>query len=527
MQLEHLPPGALKVAVNNSRTHSDEQIEEIAASIKTFGFTNPILIDEQQTIIAGHGRLAAAQLLKLNMVPCIVLPGLTETQRRAYVIADNQIPLNAGWDLDLLKLEIQALQDLDFDIDLLGFDVGFLDGLLTTLDEGQTPPDETPDFPVQPCSVLGDVWVLGNHRIMCGDSTSVDAVEKLCGGEKAQMIHADPPYGMGKTKDGVVGDNIYREELDAFQMEWWTTFRLFIVDNGSAYIWGNAPDLWRLWYGGKITHEDGAVQRLPGLGDTEQFELRNEIVWDKKSIPGMKSDLVTQYPEASERCLYFQIGQQFIGNINTEDYFDGWDEIRVYLEDQANAAGLSPAKCREITGVQMYSHWFSKSQWTFIPENHYKTIAEALPGFFEKPYKELRAIHNKIKIGYGNHMNGLLGGMRSYFDNAHDAMRDVWEFSRVIGDERHGHATPKPVDMMERIMRSSLPNKGLCLEPFAGSGSTLIAAEKTGRRCFTMELQPKYVDVTVKRWEAFTGKEATHADTGITFKEMINAREYS
>ena len=513
MQVEMLPPHSLKLAVNNSRTHSEQQVEEIAASIKTFGFTNPILIDEQQTIIAGHGRLSAANLLKLNSVPCITLKGLTETQRRAYVIADNQIALNAGWDLNLLKLEISELEDLDFDIGVLAFDVGFLDGLLSEMDEAEGPENETPNFPTVPCTVEGDVWILGDHRIMCGDSTSVDAVEKLCNGEKAQLIHADPPYGMGKQKDGVAGDNVYREELDRFQMEWWVTFRFFMVDNGAAYIWGNAPDLWRLWYQG-------------GLGASEQMELCNEIVWDKKSIPGMKLDLITQYPEASERCLYFQIGQQFIGNINTEDYWDGWDEIRLYLEEQGNAAGLTPAKCREITGVQMYSHWFSKSQWTFIPENHYQAIAEANPGFFEKPYSELRQIHNMIKIGYGNHMNGILGGMRSYFDNAHDAMRDVWEFSRVIGDERHGHATPKPVDMMERIMRSSLPRKGLCLEPFAGSGSTLIAAEKTGRRCYTMELQPKYVDVTVKRWEKFTGKKAVHADNGITFDELADAREF-
>jgi len=178
MELEHLPPGSLKLAVNNSRTHSAEQVEEIAASMKEFGFTNPILIDEQQTIIAGHGRLAAAKLLKMNIVPCVVLPGLTETQRRAYVIADNQIPLNAGWDFDLLKLEITALEELDFNIGILGFDVGFMDGLLSEMDEAAVLPNDTPDFSAQPCNVEGDVWICGDQRLICGAARSVNAVDK-------------------------------------------------------------------------------------------------------------------------------------------------------------------------------------------------------------------------------------------------------------------------------------------------------------------------------------------------------------
>lgn len=527
MEVEMLPPSSLKVAPNNSRTHSDEQIEELAALMKEFGFTNPILLDEQHQIVAGHGRKAAALLLKLNLVPTITLKGLTETQMRALVIADNQIALNAGWDLDLLKLEIETLTDLNFDIDLLGFDVGFIDGLLTTLDPAVSPPDKTPDFPATPCTVLGDVWILGDHRVMCGDSTSVDDVEKLCNGEKAQLIHADPPYGMGKTKDGVEGDNIYKEELDRFQLEWWQTFRLFVVDNASAYIWGNAADLWRMWYGGRIAHEDGTIEKLHGLSDGEQFEIRNEIVWNKKCAPGMTSEGLTAYQTGSERCLFFQIGQQFIENVNSWDYWEGWDEIRGYLEQQGAAVSLGPKRCQEITRSQMYSHWFSKSQWTLITEPHYNALADAFPGYFVRPHAELRAIHEQLKIGYSKHMTDKLGIMRSYFDNTHDAMIDVWDFPRVVGNERHGHATPKPVEMMQRIMRSSLPRGGLCLEPFAGSGSTLIGAEQTGRRCYTMELQPKYCDVTVKRWQTLTGREAVHADTGIAFNEMIDAREYS
>lgn len=506
MQVEQVPAGELTVATNNSRTHSAQQVEQIAASIKEFGFTNPILIDENRVIIAGHGRLLAATNLGFQTVPCVVLAGLSDTQKRAYLIADNQLPLNAGWNLGVLKAEIEALQELDFNIDTLGFDSSFLDDLLADVLPANIDPNQVPAAPSHPVTVAGDLWLLDGHRVMCGDSTSMDAVEILCGGEKAQLLHADPPYGMGKQKDGVENDNIYREELDQFQMEWWSTFRLFLHDNAGAYIWGNAPDLWRLWYCGS-------------LADTETLTLRNEIVWDKKSVPGMASDLLTQYPEASERCLYFQVGEQFIGNVNADQYWEGWDEIRLYLEAESEAAGLNPKRCREITGVQMYAHWFSKSQWTTIGGKHYAALQEALPGHFERPYAEIHAAHERLKADYSNYLAGIQGGMRSYFDNAHDAMRDVWEFSRVVGDDRHGHATPKPVEMMDRVMRSSLPRGGLCLEPFGGSGSTLMGAERTGRRCYAMELTPKYVDVMVRRWQEYTGKNAVNAETGRMFND--------
>lgn len=505
MQIEQRRLADLKDAQHNSRTHSVQQIDQIAASMEEFGWTNPLLIDEHDQIIAGHGRKAAGLQRGEEYGPCVVLAGLTDTQKRAYLIADNQLPLNAGWNLGTLKAEVEALQGLDFNIDVLGFDSSFLDELLADALPDAAPP-EPPDETADPVTVEGDVWLLDGHRIMCGDSTSVDAVQRLVGDERAALLHADPPYGMGKQKDGVQNDNLYKEKLDDFQLEWWDTWRTFLTDNGSAYIWGNAPDLWRLWY-------------AAGLESSEDFAFRNEIVWDKKSVPGMKSDLVTQYPEATERCLFFQFGPQFLGNVNSDQYWEGWDEIREYLAGQADAAGLTASRCREITGVQMFAHWFSKSQWSMINEQYYGMLADALPGHFTKPYGELRAVYERLKGGYRNHVNGIQGGMRAYFDNAHEAMRDVWEFPRVTGHERHGHATPKPVEMMERVMRSSLPRGGLCLEPFCGSGSTLMGAERTGRRCYTMELTPAYVDVTVRRWQDYTGKKAVHAETGRLFDD--------
>jgi len=469
-----------------------------------FGFTNPVLIDEQKTIIAGHGRTEAAKALGMDVVPCVMLKGLTDAQKRAYCIADNQLPMNAGWDLDVLKTEVLALQQLEFDTDVLGFTADFLDNLLADAIPAEVPEPLPGEVPAEPHSVLGDVWLLDGHRVMCGDSTSPTDVERLVGGEKAELMHADPPYGMGKQSDGVQNDNLYKDKLDQFQMDWWNTWRGWLVDNASAYIWGNAAELWRLWYVG-------------GLGASEQLEMQNEIVWDKGGTAGRGSDALVSYQTGSERALFFQIGKQYLGNVNAEDYFEGWEPIRGYLVGEAERAGVTPTRCREITGVQMYSHWFTKSQWTMMPEKHYRAFAEACPGAFTKPYAEIRATYEKIKTGYRDKVDGVLSGMRAYFDNTHDAAYDVWTCQPVFGEERHGHATPKPVELMKRVMMSSLSAGGLCFEPFGGSGSTLIGAQATGRRCYTMELTPGYVDVIVKRWQEMTGKAAVHLDDGRVF----------
>jgi DNA modification methylase len=509
-RMEMLPVAALVPYARNSRTHSEQQVAQIAASMREFGFTNPVLVDEAGGIIAGHGRVMAAKSLGLVEVPCIRLAHLSEAQKRAYVIADNKLALNAGWDEAMLRLELEDLQAADFDLDLLGFNADELGALLTEPEpetEGLTDPDEAPEPPARPVTVEGDVWLLGKHRVMCGDSTSVSDVEKLMDGAVAHLLHADPPYGMGKEADGVINDNLYANKLDAFQMEWWATYRTFVADNASAYIWGNAPDLWRLWWSG-------------GLGTSEKLHLRNEIVWDKKSSAGMASPDLTQFPMATERCLFFQLGDQFLGNINADDFPETWEPVRAYFEGEAIAAGIKPGDIKRVCGCGMYSHWFTRSQYTLMPEKHYRTLAAEYPGLFARPWAELKAEWARVRGSGREVINGELDGVRAYFDNAHDVMRDVWEFPRVTDKDRHGHATPKPVAMMERVMNSSLPRGGLCVEPFGGSGSTLMAAETTGRVCFTMEMQPRYVDVIVNRWQAFTGRQATLEATGQTFAEV-------
>lgn len=522
--IEQWPIDSLSPYENNSRTHDADQVAKLEASLRAFGMVGAIVVRDG-VIAKGHGTLmairniydagdrlypapgqdAGAAPFEPGHVPVLNVSGWSDAQFRAFVIADNRLALDAGWDEDLLALEFEALEEDEFDLSLTGFtDEELADLMADDIDDEPVEADDAvPAIQDEPVSRAGDIWLLGRHRVMCGDSTSVDDVERLMAGKVAQLLHADPPYGMGKQADGVANDNIYREELDQFQMEWWATFRPFLADNASAYIWGNAADLWRLWFRG-------------GLGDSEQLELRNEIVWDKKNIAGMASPGLTQYPVASERCLFFQLGCQFLGNVNSDDFPESWEPLRGYMESQAKAAGLTSAELKRVCGVGMYSHWFTRSQFTLIPEKHYRRLAEEYPGHFERPWRELKAEWDKVKGG----PNSEVQGARSFFDNAHEPMRDVWEFPRVTGDERHTHATPKPVAMMERIMKSSLRKGGLCVEPFGGSGSTLIGAEVTGRICYTMELQPRYVDVIVRRWQKATGKHAVLEATGQKFQEV-------
>lgn len=197
-EIKMVPVTDLTQYENNSRTHSDEQIAQIVASINEFGFTNPLLINPDNRIIAGHGRLMAAESIGIDEVPCIVLEGLTESQERAYVMADNQLALNAGWDFEMLKIELSDLKEMDFDIDLIGFDGDFLDGLLAPeTKEGLTDDDAVPDAPDEPITKQGDVWLMGNHRLMCGDSTGIDDVGYLMNGVKANICFTSPPYNAG------------------------------------------------------------------------------------------------------------------------------------------------------------------------------------------------------------------------------------------------------------------------------------------------------------------------------------------
>lgn len=393
--------------VNNSRTHSDEQVNQVASSTKEFGFTNPILIDEQNGIIAGHGRLMAAKKLGLEEVPCIVLTGLTEAQKKAYVIADNKLALNSGWDLDLLKLEMQNLDELGFDLDLLGFSDDELNDLLNDVEptEGLTDEDAVPEAPETPVSVLGDVWLLGNHRLTCGDSTSMDAVEKLMDGKKADMVHTDPPYGVSytgghnkKKRAGIIADTLEGENLTGLFYGALSCAIPNSKDGAAFYVW---------YASGKSVETYASLSELP-------LSLRAVIQWYK-----VKSGLgafMSQYIPNCEPCMYL------------------------------HKTGCSPA-------------WYG-------------------------PTTE----------------------------------KTVWELKKESVNEYH--PTQKPVELPERAIMNSSKQGDIVMDLFGGSGSTLIACEKTGRIARLMELDPKYVDVIIKRWQNFTGKEAIHEETGKTYNEV-------
>jgi len=246
-QIETLALDALVPYARNSRTHSPEQVAQIAASIREFGFTNPVLIDEAGGIIAGHGRVLGARHLGLQAVPCLRLVGLTDAQKRAYVIADNKIALNAGWDDSLLALEMRDLQGMDFDLGLTGFDLGEIDQMiagLTATPEGKTDADDVPEPPAAPVTRLGDVWLLGRHRLMCGDSAKSSDVARLMAGTKASLMVTDPPYGVayvGKTKDAltVENDNVDSATLKTMCSQWFDNADLALQDG--AYVLATVP----------------------------------------------------------------------------------------------------------------------------------------------------------------------------------------------------------------------------------------------------------------------------------------------
>ena len=382
VQVEDLIPYAL-----NSRTHSDEQVAQLAASIREFGFTNPILIDQDSNIIAGHGRLLAARKSKMAQIPAVVVTGLDDRKRRALVIADNKLALNAGWDEEALRVELEDLAG-DFG-ELMGFSEDELVDLLRgdEATEGLTDEDAVPDAPEVPVTVEGDVWLLGRHRLMCGDSTSIDAVEKLMGGVKVDIIFTDPPYNVAFNGRSGKHDVIKNDDLEDSQ------FSDFIgevcnviasLDAKAVYVWCN----WKFY---------GELQgRLP---------YKACIVWAKNVF-----GLGRGYRHQHEFCLF---------NGSVDD-----------------------------------------------------------------------AIKNES---------------------------DLWEVKK---DTAYKHPTQKPVALSVRAFGNHIRLTNV-LDLFGGSGSTLIGAEQTGRNSFVMELDPKYCDVIIKRWQEFTGEKVTHEESGKTYEELL------
>jgi DNA modification methylase len=489
MNIQTIPLTDLSLDPSNVRKHSRRNLDAIKASLRKFGQQKPIVVDAKGIVLAGNGTLTAAKELGWTEIQ-IVRTELAGVEATAFAIADNRTAELAEWEEDKLSQVLQSLKVEDADLlAATGYDAAEVD----KMSKAEVSEDEAPEPPVEPITKAGDLWILGEHRVLCGDSTKAEDVGRLMAGEKAQLIHADPPYGMGKEKDGVQNDNLYADKLDAFQMAWWRAFRPHAEDNASAYIWGNAEDLWRLWYAGGLKH-------------SEQLTLRNEIVWDKGGGGfGVGTEAQRCYfPE--ERCLFFMLGEQGFNN-NSENYWEGWEPIRKYLNDEMEKCG-GVKNWKAALGNQMGGHYFTKSQWCFPTEEAYKKLQAFGKGnAFKREHDELKREHDELKREH-DELKREFYATRAFFDNTHDNMTDVWEFNRVTGEERHGHATPKPIEMMARAIKSSTQDGGLLVEPFLGSGTTLIAAEQLGRKCYGMEISPAYCDVIVKRWENLTGKKA-------------------
>jgi site-specific DNA-methyltransferase (adenine-specific) len=392
---------ALLPYARNSRTHSDEQVAQIAASIREFGFTNPVLVDADNGIVAGHGRVMAAKQLGLAEVPTINVGWMTEGQRRAYVIADNQLALNAGWDESVLAQEVAWLQEQQFDTNLLGFNADFLDGLLAeeaATDVGMTDQDDAPAVQAEPVTRLGDVWLMGKHRLMCGDSTSMDSVNTLTLGGGIDMLLTDPPYNVayeGKTADALTIQNDSMSD---------TSFRKFLRDAFTA-----ADSVMKSGAVFYIWHAESEGYNFRGACFDAGWQVRQCLIWRKNVMVMGRQD----YHWRHEPCLY------------------GW---------KGGAGHL----------------WASDRKQTTILD-------------FDRPTRNLE------------------------------------------------HPTMKPVALFEYQLLNNTKGGDLCLDLFGGSGTTLIACEKNGRYARIMELDPKYCDVIVRRWQAFTGKQAVLESTGQPF----------
>jgi DNA modification methylase len=398
MKIEQTPIDKLIPYASNSRTHSPEQVAQIAASIKEFGFNNPVLLDKDNGIIAGHGRVLAARKLGLKEVPTIELSHLTDNQRKAYVIADNKLALNAGWDMEMLSLEMGDLRDEGFDLSLIGFNNDELANMFVEKTEGLTDPDAVPDVPDDPVTKPGDVWILGKHRLMCGDSTSIDVLDKLVDNEPVDMWLTDPPYnieyeGGTKKREAIKNDSMGDGDFRQFLTDAYTAADSVMKHGAVFYIW----------------HADSEGYNFRGAALDTGWRVRQCLVWQKNNSAFGRSDYHWQH----EPCLY------------------GWKEGAAHL-------------------------WATdRKQSTLL--------------VFDRPAKSEQ------------------------------------------------HPTMKPVALFEYQMLNNTKGEDIVLDSFGGSGTTLIAAEMNGRRARVMEFDPKYCDVIIKRWQDFTGLQATLEGSGEYF----------
>lgn len=489
---------------NNTKLHPQSQIDTIKKSIEQFGFNDPIAIwGEDNLIIEGHGRLIAAKQLGINEVPCIRLDHLSDDERKAYTIAHNATSLNSGFDLEKLNTELASI---DLDMTMFGLDEQIKD--IEKQFAKEIIEDEVPEVSDgKAVTELGDIWQLGRHRLMCGDSTDALNYKHLTNGAKVDLVFTDPPYGMKKEADGVLNDNLNYDNLLQFNKQWIPLTFDALKDNGSWYCWGIDEPLMDIY-----------SHILKPMMRENKITFRNLITWDKGNGQGQLSEDFRMYPIADEKCLFVMMGKWaergFGLSQNVDNYFDGFEKVRTFLVQQKGE--LTIHQIKDILGHSDKSrdHWFTKSQWELINENNYNRLKEYCKAkcinAFWADYSDVLSLYDEQRKIYNGEQE-IEKSKRPYFDNTHDNMNNVWHFDRAGKDEREltgGHATPKPIALCSRAIKSSSREGEIVLDVFGGSGSTLIACEQLNRICYMMELDMKYCDVIIKRWENLTGQKA-------------------
>ena len=482
LKIEYVSIDSIMPYANNAKEHPQQQVEQIKRSIKDYGMNDPIGVWHNE-IVEGHGRLMACKELGITEVPIIRLEHMSDEQRKQYMLVHNQTTMNSDCDLDILSEELDSL--LDFDAEFYDFDI--------SLDEEEPQEiveDEPPEPPTEPKAKLGDLYILGNHRLICGDSTDVAVIDRLMDGVKADCVFTDPPYGMKKENEGVLNDNLNFDDLLDFNRQWIPLTFGALKDNGSWYCWGIDEPLMDIY-----------SNILKPMAKENKITFRNLITWDKGNGQGQLSSGFMMYPIADEKCLFVVCGIQCL-TLNADQYWEEYEPIRKYLYDERMKCGWDVPTMKTIAGHSDKSrdHWTSKSQFALptkeVYEKFQKWAKDHNVKAFEKEYEQLRKEYEQL---------------RAYFDNTHDNMNNVWHFDRAGKDEREhtgGHATPKPIALCSRAIKSSSREGEIVLDVFGGSGSTLIACEQLNRKCYMAEIAPEYCDVIIERWENLTGQKA-------------------
>lgn len=429
--------------------------------------------------IGGNMRLRALRELGYKEAPCVVVDKDTSPEQlQAYTILDNASFGQWDWDLIANEWDTELLEGWGLDLPVADLEEEQPEAEEDNFDETEEEIETRVKF--------GDVWQLGTHRLMCGDSTKREDVEKLMHGDKANMVFTDPPYGMKKEKDGVLNDNFNKNDLLAFYEKWIPLSFEFSTDNAAWYCWGIDPFLFYVY-----------VLIIDPLVEARKMTFRNYIIWVKPDCPGRNSSEMKKYPPTTEKCLFLTKGAACLSDNQfrkKEYFFDGFDTIRTYMVKELQKSGLTRKQVIEATNTYA-SHYFAQSEWAFPTEEHYKKIQELAKGAaFQKEYTELQKEYTELL---------------PYFDNTQGGT-DVWEFSKTTQKEREGldHATPKPIKLCQHGVKASSREGALVLDLFGGSGSTLIACEQLNRRCYMMEYEAYYCDVIIARWEKLTGQKA-------------------